>query len=250
MEMNGRRRRGSGAALYVTMAGAFLVIAAVTAMGLFFKISKITVNGAGRYTAQEIIAASGVEPDNSIFFVSMSRAEVRIKSALPYIDSVKVTRVLPGTVIIDVTEAKRAASFTYGGSTWVTDVKGRILEETDAAGAAGTVELRGVTPEKPEVGKSLSLGQAETVRLRCLLNTLSILDASGRLALTEWLDLSNLAAVTFYCNGYRINLNKADDMTDLEAKFDILEDFFADHPDAGYGQNVWYEEDGRLHFKP
>lgn len=236
-------RRGKGAALYVTMAGAFLVIAVVTAMGLFFKISAITVVGGKKYTDQEIIGASGLETDSSILFVNMSGAEVRIKNALPYVDSVKVTRKLPGTVVITVTEIEPAAFFTSGGSVWLMDVSGRILEETDGLGAAGVLEIRGISAEAPEVNKTLDLGPSESVRLRCLLNILKILNDRERLALTEWVDVSNLASVTFYYNGYRINVHQADDMETLKDKFDLLNDFFTDYPEPGHGQEVVYVDD-------
>lgn len=236
-------RRGGGTALYVTMAGAFLVIAVVTAMGLFFKISAITVVGGKKYTDQEIIDASGLETDSSILFVNMGGAEVRIKNALPYVDSVKVTRRLPGTVIITVTEIDPAAYFTSGGSVWLMDVNGRLLEETDGLGASEVTEIRGIAPESPEVNKPLSLGSSESVRLRCLLNIMKTLDKWDRLKLTEWVDVSNLASVSFYCNGYRINVHQADDLEDLEAKFKLLEEFFTDYPEPGHGQEVVYVDD-------
>lgn len=241
-------RRGKGAALYITMAAAFLVIAVVTAMGLFFKISAVTVVGGKKYTDQEIINASGLEIDGSILFVNMSGAEVRIKNALPYVDSVKVTRKLPGTVVITVTEVEPAAYFTSGGSVWLMDVNGRVLEETDGLGVSGVLEIRGITPETPEINKSLDLGSSESVRLRCLLNILKILDERERLELTEWVDVSNLASVTFYYNGYRINVHQADDMEELKDKFDLLKDFFTDYPEPGHGQEVVYVDD-KEYFK-
>lgn len=237
-------RRGNGAALYITMAGAFLVIALVTATGLFFKVSTITVVGGRKYTDKEIIDASGLETDSSIFFVNMSRTEVRIKNALPYVDSVKVTRSLPGTVVITVTESAPAAYFNSGGGVWLMDASGRILEETDGVGASGVMEIRGITPEAPEVNRFLSLGSSESVRLRCLLNILRMLSERERLELTQWVDVSNLASVTFFCNGYRINVHQADDLTDLEAKFALLDDFFDQYPDPGQGQEVIYVDDG------
>ncbi len=240
-------RRGSGTALYVTMAGAFLVIAVVAALGLFFKISAITVAGGKRYTDQDIINASGLETDSSILFVNMSGAEVRIKNALPYVDSVKVTRKLPGTVVIEVTEIDPAAYFTSGGSVWLMDVSGRILEQTDGLGVSGVTEIRGIAPETPEINKTLSLGSSESVRLRCLLNILKMLSERERLELTEWVDVSNLASVTFYCNGYRINVHQADDLEDLKGKFDLLRDFFEEYSEPGHGQEVVYVDEGEYY---
>ena len=112
----GRNRYTPGdGALYVTVAVAFILIIAIAAMGLFFKITDITVEGAEKYTAGQIIAVSGIEKDNSVFFLNASSAEVAIKSALPYVDTVKVTRHLPGTVTIRITESVSAAYIASGG---------------------------------------------------------------------------------------------------------------------------------------
>lgn len=236
-------RRGSGAALYVTMAGAFLVIAVVTAMGLFFKITAIRVTGSSKYSEKEIIDASGLETDSSIFFVNMSGAEVRIMNALPYVDSVRVTRRLPGTVVITVTESHPAGYFSAAGHFWIIDASGRILEQLDSITGDAPMELRGIAAEGPQTGKTLSLGSNESVRQRCLMNLVKELDQWKFLDLTEWVDVSNLDAVAFYCNGYRINLHRADDLTELEGKFTLLSDFFADYPEPGHGQEIVYVDD-------
>ena len=236
-----KRNRSGGTAFYVTLAVAFLLIAAILAMAIFFKVSRITVEGAERYTPEEIIEASGIELDNSIFFLGTGDAQIAIKKELPYVDTVKITRSLPGTVTISVTESRGAAYFFSGGSCWLIDLDGRILEETTSAGVGGAVELRGITAVDPEVGRSLSLGSGESVRLNYLKNTLKALDQYGRISLTTWLDLTNLAAVTFECNGYRINIGEAED---FEVKFGkLLKEFFDAHPEKGYGQSVVYDKE-------
>lgn len=233
-----RRSGGGGTALYITLAGAFLLIAVFVAMALFFKITDITVEGTRMYSPRELIDASGVELDDSIFFLNTSRAQIAIKDALPYVDTVKITRRLPGTVVITVTESVGAACFAFEGSWWVTDLSGRILERASAA-PAGLVELRGVAPVSPAVGKTLDLG-AETVRLRALMDTLAALDRHGRIGLTTWLDVTNLSAVTFSYNGYKVNIG---DAQDLDGRFDILDNVFAQFSEPGRGQSVVYRKE-------
>ena len=231
----GRWAAGRGAALYVTLAVAFTVIILITAMALFFKISDITVEGAARYSEREILLASGIEEDNSIFFLSSGKAEVAIKSQLPYIDSVKVERRLPGSVVIRVTESVPAAYIPYDGSYWVIDLTGRILEKVSSA-PEGLVVISGATPEKPEVGKALTLGSAETVRLTAITETLTALRDNGKLELTTSLDVSNLSAITFEYYGYRVDFGKAGNW---DNKFNLLDNF----------QKVYYNENnGGLYY--
>lgn len=248
MENFGGKRsfKTGGMALYVTLAVAFLLIAVFLAMALFFKITDITVEGAQKYTVQEIIDASGVEADGSIFFLNVSEAEIAVKNELPYVDTVKITRQLPGTVSISVTESTAAAYFTAGGSQWIVDLNCRILEETSAV-PTGLVEIRGIAPEEPKVGKSLDLGAGEVVRLRGLKDMLKISGEWETLGLTAWLDMTNLSAVTFEYNGYKVNIGGPED---LDHKFNILlNQVMAAHPDTGSGQSIIYNKDeDSLHY--
>lgn len=235
-----RSSRSGGAAPYITLAVAFLLIAVFVAMAVFFKITTITVEGARKYDASEIIDASGVEKDTSIFFLNASKAQIAIKDTLPYVDTVRISRNLPGTVTIIVTESVGAAWFTSAGSYWIIDVGGRILEETDKQ-PADLVELRGITAEKPEVSSNLSLGSGESVRLRGLLDTLAAMEKWNVLDLTSWLDVSNLSAVTFEHNGYKVNIGATND---LDGKFKVLvEKVFANLAEKGSGQSIIYQED-------
>lgn len=234
-----RGRKGStgGAVLYVTMAVAFVLIAVITAMALFFKITEIRVEGAVTYTADRIITASGIERDTSVFFLNASSAQRGIRSALPYVDTVKVTRKLPGTVVITVTETSAAAYAASGGKYYLFDVTGRILEETSSVPAV--TELRGAVPVEPAVGKSLSFGQNESVRLRALTQVLGKAAQCEMLGRMAWIDVTNLSAVTFDYNGYLFNIGAADE---LDMKFDtLISGFLAKNPDPGNGRSVYYD---------
>ncbi len=235
----GRNRYTPGdGALYVTVAVAFILIAAITAMGLFFKITDITVEGAEKYTQSQIIAVSGIEKDTSIFFLNSSAAEIAIKSALPYVDTVKVVRRLPGTVSIRITEAVSAAYISSGGSYYIVDLAGRILEKSSYVPQG--VEIRGVEPVDPEAGKTLSFGENESARLRALTDVLKKASECGRLDRMAWIDISNLSAITFDYNGYRFNIGTAEE---LDLKFDdLLSKFLAANKDPGNGQNVYYDD--------
>lgn len=237
-------RRAGGTALYVTIAAAFLVIAVILAMALFFKISDITVEGASRYTGGQIVEASGIELDDSIFFVSTGSAEIHIKDALPYIDSVSVTRDLPGRVVIKVTESIPAATVQNGGSVLLLDADLRILDEIVAV-PAGTVEIRGVTPVEPKPGSDLDLGENESARLSSLREFMVALRDNGVIGSVKWLDVSNLSSVVFDYNGYTVNFGRVED---LARKFQLLDHFTKQNPQAGSGQNVIYDEGqgGRL----
>ena len=240
------RRNTRDTALYVTLTVALILIVLITAMALFFKVSEITVEGASKYTVQQIVDASGLELDSSIFFMDTGGAEVDIKTALPYVDGVKVERRLPGTVVIRVTESVPVGYVTAGEKAYIIDLNARILEETSVGSAAG-VEVTGATPLSPQVGKTLSFGPEDSVRLDALVAMLTALNKDGKLDKTTKLDVSNLSAVSFEYNGYRVNFGTSGD---LDTKLSKFNEFLSEYPDPGTGQALIYDEDTRsLYFR-
>ena len=62
----------------------FLVIVAIIfVMSVFFKITKIEVRGNSLYSADEIIAASGIEKGDNLFFINRIAAGSRVVVKLP-----------------------------------------------------------------------------------------------------------------------------------------------------------------------
>lgn len=232
--------------MYITVAVAFLLIAVFAALGLFFKVSEIKVTGTVKYTPEEIISVSGIELDNSIFFVGTGSAEIAIKNAFPYVDSVRIVRRLPGTVEIELSESVAVAAVSSGGSRYLIDSDGRILEKISGE-AEGIIDIRGVTPVSPTVGEALELGDGESVRLRCLKDTVVKLESAGMAGDVKWLDISNMAAITFLYNGYEINIRGTEE---LELKFSMLMDFMENHPKDGVGKIIFDDDGSRFSYNP
>ena len=61
-----RRRRGGLGRLLRPLSIILAAITVVAALTLFFKVETILVTGAGRYSAADIIAASGVETGDNL----------------------------------------------------------------------------------------------------------------------------------------------------------------------------------------
>ena len=228
------RRRSGGTALYFTMAVGFVVLAAITAMSLFFKISEITVTGLKMYTADQVIETSGLEIGNSIFFIRENNLAVRIKNELPYVDDVRVLRSFPGTVTIEIVESIRAASIAFDGGWLILNQNCKILEQTNAAGTTGTIEIRGATAVTPVVGGGLNLGTSESVRTQYLKDTLAAIYKAGLQDGVTWLDVTNISAIHFDYKGFDINIGQGEN---LDSKLDRL---------LGYFELQGYGNPGRL----
>ena len=146
----------------------FIVMLAVVAvivlsMIIFFKVKHITVilpegeNGeTAYYTAEEIIAASGINLDENLLSLSKATVAAKIHTALPYVNDVQVKKQLPGTVIISFTEF----DVTYAiqdevGAWWLMSREGRILEATDEKEAKTHLYVTGMPIQVPQVGDSI-----------------------------------------------------------------------------------------------
>ena len=141
-------------------------------------------------------------------------------------------------------ESIPAATVQNSGSVLLLDADLRILDEIVAV-PAGTVEIRGVTPVEPKPGSDLDLGENESARLSSLREFMVALRDNGVIGSVKWLDVSNLSSVLFDYNGYTVNFGRVED---LARKFQLLDHFTKQNPQAGSGQNVIYDEGqgGRL----
>ena len=170
---NKRRRRRRGSGVFVTLLCTVLILAAVmTAMTIFFKIRDITVTGESRYSAETIAAASGIETGRNMFLMNKFAAISRIFAQCPYLDEIVIRRRLPDEVEIIVTECVPAAAIQSGASYYIIDADGKLLEQTDASGAAGLCIVSGCELDGPELGKMAVFTEAEKEKpLKTILNT-------------------------------------------------------------------------------
>ena len=112
---------------------AFVTLLAVIAAGVYltmtmlFKIGTIqvqtedgtVVQEAGGYSSSEIIQALGVAPEENIFSFDPSEKEAALERQFPLLESIRVVRDYPNTVVVQVTEAVPAyAMQTQSG--WLT----------------------------------------------------------------------------------------------------------------------------------
>jgi len=193
-----RRRRGRFGFLYKLLS--FLVIFAAILVGcvVFFRVNEVVVTGNSRYTAQEVIQASGVELGDNLFLVNRPQTAQRILRKLPYVENAVPVHRLPDTVELHITECVPAAALRYEGSWWLLDARGKLLEQGDKSIAAGLPEVLGLHPLEPAVGEWLKVDVAEQTRLEGLQGLLTALndrDMAGEV--TGFIDLSANSVIRF-----------------------------------------------------
>lgn len=126
-----------------------LVVAAVgiiLSLTVFFKIDTIEVKGSSRYKKEEVVNACGIQKEQNLFLANLQDAEAALQAKLPYIYSVKISRVLPGTLRVEVTDGQAAYAVARENKKYtLLDDRCKVLQlDVDSPPTAAAI-LKGVT---------------------------------------------------------------------------------------------------------
>lgn len=143
---NRRRRRGSdhltGMIVFIIVAAVFILLSTT----IFFNVETLVVTGASNYTAEEIIAASGIQPGDNIVRLNDKKCCEQIEAQLVYIESCTIKRTFPSTLTINVEASVPAANFINDDNTvMLISSTGKILEMSTEA-RTGLLNFVGTSP--------------------------------------------------------------------------------------------------------
>ena len=129
--ISAKRRKLRTWLLYSLMSISVLGVGIALSLTVLFKIDTIEVVGETRYDTDQIIALSGVEKGQNLFLCKTKEGSDAIEHAMPYIESVDITRTLPSKIGIHITEAVAVGLVEYEGRYAVTSSSGKVLEFID-----------------------------------------------------------------------------------------------------------------------
>ncbi len=127
----GRRVPGSNVAgrLVIMLA---LVAAVVFGVAVFFKVSRVEVQGNSLYSAEQVVQASGIEVGDNLLTLNKATVAGNIITQLPYVEKVSVGRSMPDAVILEVQESTaRFAVMSDTNVIWLINSSGKALERYD-----------------------------------------------------------------------------------------------------------------------
>ncbi|MBR3629721.1 MAG: FtsQ-type POTRA domain-containing protein [Oscillospiraceae bacterium] len=142
-----RRKRGMGMYVFTILLLAVGTIVTLS-MTVFFNIKTIRVTGiAESYSAEDIVAASGIKVGDNLVRLDKKEAEVRALNALIKVESVTIHKQFPNTVEIEVQKCTPAYNVSYEFGTLIVSEHGRILENTMDP-MPGLVKIVGYEPKE------------------------------------------------------------------------------------------------------
>ena len=156
-----RRLTAFALLLCVIAAGVYLTVT------MLFKISSIQVQTAdgtqvaevGGYASEQILQALGVHTEENIFSFDPSQKSKELEKVFPMLEFIHVERQYPGTVVVQVTEARPTYAMQVEGG-WLTLSASLKILSKDAAQPAGLATLYGGEPVSTTPGEQLDFAAA------------------------------------------------------------------------------------------
>ena len=139
-----------------------VVLALIFGMSIFFKVENVVVSGNEKYTAWQVMEASGIQKGDDLLGVSAPRVSGRLITQLPYIKQARVGIQLPDTVIIEIQEL--GVVYAIEGQNamwWLIDADGKLVEQISSAKAKEHTQVIGVQILSGEVGSAVQAVEPE-----------------------------------------------------------------------------------------
>jgi len=191
--------------LSVLLVAAAVIVACV----VFFRVNSVEVAGNVRYTAEEIITASGIQTGDNLVVLSGSRVSAAIRSQLPYVEAVAIRKELPDGIVIKVSERVAAASVDSAEGRWLISAQGKLLERDN--GTVHTVQINGLTAVGPYAGGMVQASEEESLTLDYVKELLTVLERYDMLAQCTALDCTAATSITLNYDIYRFKLPRGGD---------------------------------------
>ncbi len=170
----------------------------------YFNVNKIEISGNSRVSSDKILKLSGLSLKDNIFRVDTSLTGKRV-TAEPWIRGAIVSRALPLTVKITVTERQPRAVFFSGSIYYLLDTEGAVIS-TGLAPTPGMPLIKDAPPSiAPETG--------EKVRESSVKNALAVIAALDKDILADigWVSAPTIDGLALHLNsGPVVMYGKAD----------------------------------------
>lgn len=125
-----RRIRKRRIKIFFSLFIAFILgLSVVLCLTVFFPIETLNVKGSKIYSSEQIIKASGIEIGDNLFTTAKGTTLKKLKSKLPYIESIEFKRELPNSLTVTVKDAGEYACYYDGKAYFTVSESGWVLNK-------------------------------------------------------------------------------------------------------------------------
>lgn len=206
-----RKKRTRKIIKWTSIIGLIIIAFIFTLTSPLFNISEIKIENNISLTNEKIISLSGLEKGKNIFRFLESDIEKNIKEDA-YVEKVKVSRNLPGTVVINVTERNRDFSLKFlNGNAYINN-QGYILEICDNTINAPVIQGIETAEENIKVGNRLETNDLK--KLEVAIAIMTIAKENEMETKIKTIDISNKNEYILYLDDNKIaNLGNSSNLT-------------------------------------
>ena len=204
-----------------------VVVALLLGLSVFFKVDvkKFSVVGTDKYSAYDVLIASGIKEGDNLLTFSRARAAAKIRAELAYVDDIRIGIKLPDTVIIEVVEVEVPyAIAAQDGSWWLISSSGKVIEKAADGAQSGFTRILGVQLDSPQKGSqaaalenlpaqtdpegnTVPITVTQSQRLRTALNIADYMELNSIFGEAATVDVNDLADIQImYGKRYQVKL--------------------------------------------
>ncbi len=161
-----KRRRRNYTLYYILLAFIAVCVGLVLSLTVFFKIETVRASYMEHYDSEEVAEESGIKIGENLFMIDSSKVEKRLLEKYVYISKIKLRRLPPSTVYIEITEEKPRLLLEYdNGAYMLISETGKVLENTVTQTDDLFPVVVGVTDNRLECGETVEGDCAEGLML-------------------------------------------------------------------------------------
>lgn len=127
-----------------------------------FTIDSIQVEGNDYFTDEEIINMAHASTGKNLFYHSGSREIVDYLEESPYIEEAKVSKKVPGTLVITVKEREQLAAIVYNKEYLIIDSEGLLLRRSETK--PKITILTGIKVKKIQLGEKIQVEDSDKLK--------------------------------------------------------------------------------------
>ena len=187
------------------------------------RVTEIKVNAVQGYTADELIAKSGLRYNVCILFQNLSDAKAKLESDAYLQADVRYS--FPSTVTINIVRRTAACCVRWGPQNEflaIIDANGVVLN-SDAESTEGLIIAEGLSITTATEGKMLGDStDLQVIGLVRILSKISELGLSGRSPRLSKIDMSEMMSISIETEGVNYSI-EVGDTSNLDTKFLLLQ---------------------------
>lgn len=189
---------------------ALIVIISVCLFTPIFNIKSVEVTGNEQILSEKILEIAAIPDGINMFKVNKRKVQNALLQ-IPEIESVRIRRVLPPKIRLEITETRAALLFPYMRGYVATDVNGKAMAHFEIPDGLNLVQITGAKINTAEICEKISV--QDEVTFDIIMETVASLQKADLLDDLRSAHFDNLADIHFYTKeGVKVIIGKTEEL--------------------------------------